>query len=355
MAYPKIVINLSAMEYNTRFLMDYFQKKGIEIAFVTKVYCGDERLASVLSDCNVRWLADSRIENLESMNDFAPEKILLRLPMRSEVEQVVKYADISLNSSIDTIHHLSEEAVRQGKVHKVILMLDMGDLREGIFEESEMFEIAEKILQMKGIEFVGVGTNLTCYGGVIPSKENLGRLVDIKNRMEERFGIRLPIVSGGNSSSVDLLMKEEVPGVTQLRLGEISVLGRETAYGEHVLGLREDVFRMEAEIIEIYEKPSVPIGEIGMDAFGNHPIFKDHGNRKRAIIAIGRQDVSYDALIPKDSEIHFIGGSSDHTILDVTDSKSNYNVGDVLKFDLTYGSILSLMTSKYVHREYVRD
>lgn len=355
MAFPKIVINLSAMEYNIRFLMDYFQKKEIEIAFVTKVYCADGKLAEVLSDCNVRWLADSRIENLAAMSHLPSEKMLLRLPMPSEVDLVVRYADISLNSSSDTVRRLSEEALRQGKIHKIILMLDMGDLREGIFEESKMFDIASEIIQMKGVELVGVGTNLTCYGGVIPSKENLGRLVALKNKMEERFVIQLPIVSGGNSSSVDLLIKEAVPGVNQLRLGEISVLGRETAHGKRVLGLREDVFRLEAEIIEIYEKPSVPIGEIGMDAFGNHPTFEDLGNRKRAIIALGRQDVVYDALIPKDPDIRFIGGSSDHTILDVTDSKINYKVGDILKFGLSYGSILSLMTSKYVHREYVRD
>lgn len=355
MAYPKIIINLPAMKYNTRFLMDYFQKKGIEIAFVTKVYCADKKLAQVLSDCKVRWLADSRIENLASMKDLLPEKMLLRIPMQSEIEQVVRYADLSLNSSIETIRLLSEESVRQGRVHKVILMLDMGDLREGVFEESEMFDIVAEILPLKGIELVGVGTNLTCYGGVIPSKENLSRLADIKHRMEEQFRIRLPIVSGGNSSSVDLLMKEEVAGVNQLRLGEISVLGRETAYGRHVLELREDIFRLEAEIVEIYEKPSVPIGEVGMDAFGNHPTFEDHGIRKRAIIAIGRQDVSYDALRPTDRKLRFIGGSSDHTILDITDSESKYKVGDILTFELSYGAILSLMTSSYVHREYIES
>ncbi len=53
--------------------------------------------------------------------------------MKSQAEDVVRYADISLNSELETISALGAEAVKQNKVHNVVLMADLGDLREGFF------------------------------------------------------------------------------------------------------------------------------------------------------------------------------------------------------------------------------
>ncbi|WP_025641299.1 ornithine racemase Orr [Schnuerera ultunensis] len=354
MYYPKIQIDLKKLEHNVKTIIDLCKKKDIEVAGVTKVFCGHPEIAKAYIDGGVSYLADSRIENLIKLKDYKLPKILLRLPMISEVEKVVEYADISLNSEIETIKELSRASVEKGKIHKIILMVDLGDLREGYFDEYELYKGSEEILKLEGIELLGLGTNLTCYGGVIPSQKNLRRLVEMGKTIEERYNIKLNIISGGNSSSLHLLLKDnKIEGINMLRLGESLVLGLETAYGNRIENTYDDVFQLEVEIIEIKEKPSLPTGEIGRDAFGKVPSFEDKGIRKRMIVAIGKQDVDFDTVILQDAGVTILGGSSDHLILDGTDSEVDYKVGDKLWFKLSYGGILSIMTSEYVKKEII--
>ena len=44
-------------------------------------------------------------------------------------------------------------------------------------------------------------------------------------------------------------------------------------------GNRQDTVKLVAEVIELKRKPSMPIGKIGKDAFGNTPVFEDKGIR----------------------------------------------------------------------------
>jgi predicted amino acid racemase len=216
-----------------------------------------------------------------------------------------------------------------------------------------MLRTVEAALDLDGIVVAGIGTNLTCHGGVIPTQNHLARLVELRRTIESSFDIVLDIVSGGSSSSLHLLEKATLPdGINQLRLGEAIILGRETAYGHPIIGTHDDCFRLITEIIEIKNKPSVPIGEIGLDSFGNKPSFVDKGVRKRAICAIGKQDVFPQYMVPEDGDIVIIGASSDHLILDITDCHRPYQVGQMIFFKLKYGGILSSMTSEYVSKSF---
>lgn len=319
---------------------------------VSKVFCADQKLIDVYNEEQVDYIGDSRIENFKHMNTQIP-KVLLRLPSHGEIDEVIHHCDISLNSELSTIRLLNYAAGTHGIKHQVILMIDLGDLREGIYDENELFETVKQVLDMDHVILRGIGTNLTCYGGVIPTQDNLGKLIEIKERIEVQFDTSLDIISGGNSSSLDLLINGRFPkGINNLRLGESIVLGRETAYGDFIDNTYNDVFTLEADIIELKQKPSVPIGQIGMDAFGKVPEFEDRGNRFRALLALGKQDVDHRELIPFDT-IKPIGSSSDHIIVDVSESINSYEVGDIISFRLTYGSILSLMTSKYVTKDYI--
>lgn len=349
--YPRIVVDLNKVTHNTKVVAEACKTKGVNIMGVTKVFCGDEKIAKAELDGGVSYLADSRIENLAKLKDLDVPKVLLRLPMISQVDDVVQYADISLNSEIKTIEALNIAAMAKKKVHKIILMIDLGDLREGILP-TEFNHTLESIFKMDHIMLHGIGVNLTCYGGVIPNEDNLGELTALAKLVKEEHQHHLEIVSGGNSSSFYLLPQDKLPeGINNLRMGEILVLGRETAYGDLVAGMHDDAFIFEAEIVELKEKDSIPKGEIGMDAFGNKPTFEDKGKRMRAILAAGVQDVKADQLIPMDEKIAYLGSSSDHMIWDVTDS--DYKVGDIVKFKLEYGSLLSLFTSEYIKKDYI--
>jgi len=345
--YPRIVVNTEKFKENLKFMINECHKRGVSVMGVSKVFCGDENLVQMMEDEGVDFIADSRISNLAKTDTYVP-KVLLRLPMISEAEDVVMYSHISLNSELETIKELNNKAKNLDTVHNIILMIDLGDLREGIFEENEILSTVEEILKLKNIKLYGIGTNLTCYGGVIPSKETLEKLINYKNKIENKFKITLDIITGGNSSNIPLMMENEMPkGINNLRLGEILVLGRETAFGNFLDSMHDDVFTLYAEVIEVKIKPSVPVGDIGMNAFGKVPSFNDKGDIVRAILAIGQQDVDYRELVSEEG-IDLIGSSSDHIIADVTKYEGKIKVGNVIKFKLTYASILSLFTSQYV-------
>lgn len=354
--YPKLVIDLNKIKNNLDKITDMVKGYGCSLMIVTKGYCADMEIYKILEQSNVDYLADSRIQNLKRYEGTTKERVLLRLPMNSESEEVVRYSDISLNSEITTIQKLNESAAKQNKVHKILLMIDLGDLREGIFfkNEDEIYNAVEEILKLKNIKLFGLGVNLTCYGAVIPKKDNLSVLVEIAAKIEKKYNIKLKMISGGNSSSVYLIGKKELPeGINNLRVGEAFLLGDETAYSQMLEGFYDDAFTLEAEIIELKEKQSVPVGETGVDAFGNKPVYEDRGIIKRAIIAVGRQDVDPDNLHPIDSKIDILGASSDHLILDMTKSDKEYKVGDIVNFKLSYSSLLRATTSSYVDRAYI--
>ena len=353
MGYPRLEIDLKKIRHNTSMLTAQCDKKGIEVAAVTKVFCGEPKIAQVLIEEGVTMLADSRIQNIKKLSILSVPKMLLRIPMLSEIEDVVVYADVSFQSEIESIRKLSEVAEKKNKVHKIMLMVDLGDLREGCWED-EVQSIVEETMALKGVRLVGIGANFGCYGGVIPERHTLEKLIAIKEEIENNWGLKLEIISGGNSNSLHLLWEDQIPeGINQLRLGEPIVLGKEDVYNVPIDGLYQDAFRLFGQVVEVKEKPSVPIGKRGIDAFGNVPTFVDRGMRKRAIVAMGRQDILLDGIQPIEKEMIILGASSDHLLVDIADAKTSVSLGDLLEFTMSYGALLAAMTSPYVHKVFI--
>lgn len=356
--YPQLRIDLNKLTHNANSLLNLCEENGISMAAVTKVFCADPKMVEALCDLPLAFLADSRLENIESYpKNRKARTLLLRLPSPSEALRTVKCCDVSLNSELATLKLLSEAAESIGVTHGVILMVDLGDLREGIYHKDKdlLFETAEFILSQKHLKLEGLGVNLTCVGSVMATPANMQQLCDIAAEIESRFDIKLDIISGGNSSSLYLLERGEMPkGINNLRLGESLACGLETAFGEPFMDLKQNVITIAAEIIELQVKPSMPEGELGMNAFGEKPVYIDNGIRKRAILALGRQDVkTHENLECLELGVEMIESSSDHLLIDVTDAKRDLRVGDVVEFALSYGGVLAGFTSKYVAREYI--
>ncbi len=353
--YPRLLIDLDNIKNNVKVMRELTQRGNVELGIVTKSFTADRKTVEAVVEQGVDFLADARIENIKGYADLGVPTLLLRITQPCEIEEVIKYATISLNSELSTIQKMSEEAKKQGKTHKIVLMVDLGDLREGIFfeNEDEILETAEAIHNLDNIELYGLGVNLTCYGAVIPKNDNLSILVELARKIENKLGIKLPMISGGNSSSIYLIDKGELPeGITSLRIGEAFILGNETAYGERVEGSVDDAVILQAQLVEVKNKPTLPIGEIGKDAFGQVPYYEDLGIAKRGILALGKQDTDLDSMFPIDEKVSIMGGSSDHTIVNLTNSDKDYQVGDIVEFKLGYGALLKLFTSKYVDRAY---
>ena len=355
MSGPEILIDINKIRTNTGKICDFCRQRGISVCGVTKVTCGMPLVGKAMLEGGAVSLGESRIENIRRLRSGGINApiVMLRIPPLSQVDEIVTNADISLNSELPVIRSLSEAAIRKGKIHKILLMVDLGDLREGIWP-TDLLEICREVINLKGVRIAGIGTNLTCFGGVLPSRKNMKELVDYAEQIEKAFTIKLDIISGGNSSSLPLLQEGGMPGrINHLRIGEAIALGRETVKGHIWQGCSDDAFQLSAELIELKTKPSVPIGETGMDAFGKKPVFSDKGDIVRAILNVGREDVIIDNLVPRDKNAVILGASSDHLLLDVTAMSPPPELGDSIRFKMNYGALLASMTSNYVKKTHI--
>lgn len=355
--YPEIQIKLDNIIQNVINAKALCNENNISLSLVTKVLSDNKQVVEELIKYGVDKICESRVENFVSYQGIDVEKWLIRIPMACEIPDVVKYADVSLNSELDTITKIDQEAKKQGKIHKVILMYELGDLREGCLEQ-ELDNLVEETLRLNNVELYGIGTNLSCYGGVLPSEDNMTELERVVKNLEQKYNYKFKIVSGGNSSSYKMLQEGNLPStINNLRFGEVVFFGNIPCYEEKVKDLNQNNFILKAQIVELKEKPSVPWGQRCECNSCGEPLdsanFEDKGLRKRAIIALGKQDVRTECLRPVDGKISILDGSSDHIILDVTDSMEKYKVGDIVEFNLNYSGVLSAMTSKYIKRKII--
>ena len=352
--YPCIKINLEHLGENVRVVTKLCHNYGIEVTGVTKMFRADPRIASVYLENGIKRLGDARLENLKKLVGLKAEKWLIRPPMLDEIEELVRYSDVSLNSEVEVIRAIDREADRQKRVHQIILMADMGDIREGFTDYNELLDTAVEMTKMNHVKLYGIGTNLTCFSFVQPDREKMELLIELAKKAEYLTGQMVPIISCGNSATLDLMLNDAMPkGANNLRLGEALLFGRERAKYCFIPGTYNDVFILECEIIELKEKPSLPWGIIGTDSYGNRPEFVDRGKkRKKAICALGKQDFDPETSVPVDPGVLILGASSDHLMLDVTDSEKHYSVGDKIELRLGYFSAMRVFTSDYVKKVY---
>ncbi len=347
---PRIEISLSQIRENAKTLSELYMQKGISLMGVTKAVLGEPFIAKAMIQGGVKFIADSRIENIQKMKSagISTQFVLLRTPL-SQAESIVKNADISLNTEIETLKKLSYHAKGQNKIHQVIIMVELGDLREGVLPY-DLPQFVRQTLSLPNLKIIGIGCNLACYGGIKPNDRNMRELSELVDLLEKEFQIDLEIISGGNSANFEWFKSsQDVGRVNNLRLGESILLGCETVGRKVISGLHTDAFQLIAEVIESKRKASVPLGEICQDAFGNVPSFLDRGDHQRVIIALGRQDVQVSNL-KSNNKLEMIGSSSDHIILD--GENHNLEVGDEIRFGLDYSGLLAIMTSPFVIKQF---
>jgi predicted amino acid racemase len=353
MAYIKL--NRKKLEHNYRFLDELFKANDIEWAVVSKLLCGHKPYIKELIDLGATEICDSRISNLAAVKELNPEvqTVYIKPPAAKNVDDVVRYADTSFNTEIDTIRLLSEEATKQGKVHKVLIMIELGDLREGVMGE-ELLHFYSEVFRLPGISVRGIGANLNCLYGVMPSQDKLIQLSLYEQLIEAKFDRPIPYVSGGTSVVIPLLFNHQVPrGINHFRVGEMLYFGNNLFTDEPVEELRQDVIKLYAQIIELTEKPKVPTGVMAANPSGEEFEVNedDYGKTSyRAILDLGLLDVQPEYLMPEDHTLEVTGASSDMLVLDLGENQKNYKVGDIIPFNLKYMGALGLLNSDYIEK-----
>ena len=351
-----VVLNKEKLSHNFTYLNKMFEKHGIEWAVVSKILCGNKEYIREVIKLGIKQICDSRVSNLKVIKNIDPhiETIYIKPPAKRSLKSIIKYADISINTEFTTIKLLNEEAKKLKKTHKIIIMIEMGELREGVLGD-DFIDFYESVFNLSNIEVVGIGTNLNCLYGVLPNQDKLIQLSLYEQLIEAKFNKNITYVSGGSSVTIPLISKGLLPkSINHFRVGETLFLGTDVYNDSTIRNMEHNVFQLFAEIIELSEKPIVPSGEMGTNVEGEEYEFNDSDvgkNSFRAILDIGLLDVEVKHIQPKNSTIEIAGSSSDMIVLDIGKNIKKYKVGDLIEFQLDYMGTLNVLNSKYIEKK----
>lgn len=356
MAY--IELNKEKLLHNFYFLDDLFERNNIKWGVVSKILCGNKDYLKLLLDLGIKEIHDSRISNLKVIKRINPnvQTVYIKPPPKRTIRSLVKYADVSLNTEYEAIKLISEEAQRQNVKHRVIIMVEMGDLREGVMGD-ELVDFYSSVFQLTNIEVIGLGTNLNCLNGIMPTHDKMVQLSLYKQLIEAKFNKKIPWISGGSSVTIPMIFKKLIPaGVNHFRIGETLFFGNDLITSKPIKGMKTDIFKLYTEIIELTEKPMVPMGEIGTNVAGESPEIDESNYGKtsfRAILDIGLLDIDTKNIKPVKKNFKFSGASSDMIVMDIGRNSGKLKVGDLIEFKLDYMGALRILNSDYIDKRIV--
>lgn len=356
LARPVLTYDLKKIKENAARIRTICTSHGIEPVFITKVFCAAPEVISAVQETGYTLFGDSRLDNIIRAKKNHPgiNMMLIRTPSPQEAEEVVKWADSSIQSEISTVTAISEAAVRMGTVHDIFIDIDVGDIRDGLFGSDQVKEFASALRDLPGVRPIGVLTNVGCYGSVMPDENNTRSLIQIRDDLNEACGFEIQHASFGGTVAFSMIMEGRMPeGINQFRSGEAILLGEDTTGHQLFPDLHHDAVILSVPVLENHKKSSVPQGTLGRDVFGRVGEYPDRGIRSRVIGAAGRQDVESGSLTPIDDNIMIIGCSSDHLILDVEDCVRQPAPGDLIPFRCGYMAVLTAATSEYVEKRYI--
>src|SRR5690554_542986 len=353
-----IELDRKKLKTNFKFLDDRFKERNIDWGIVVKLLCGNKLYIQEVLDLGIREIHDSRISNLRAVKELDKDvqTVYIKPPAKRSIPDVIACADVSFNTEYYIIKMLSEEAVKQNKRHKIIIMIELGDLREGVMGE-EFVDFYRDVFKLPNINVVGIGANLNCLYGVMPSEDKYIQLSLYKELIKAYFNVEIEWISGGTSVVLPMLFKNQLPSaVNHFRIGEALYFGLNIEEQATFEGMHDDVFKLRTEIIELTEKPMVPVGRLAENPSGETLEIDEslYGQTSlRAIIDVGLLDISPDYLIPDDEDIKVVGASSDMLILDLGGTEKDYKVGDLISFKLKYMGALGIMNSNYIEKRLI--
>lgn len=362
----ELIINKTKIQKNIKYLSDYFDSHNIDWSLITKVFSGDkEFLKNVLTEDlleKINSVGDSRLTSLKNLKEVNPNMrtIYIKPPAKMYVDDVVKYADISLNSSFTTIKALNEAAKKVNKNHQIIIMVELGELREGV-KRTELMHFYENVFKLSNIEVIGIGSNLGCMYGIEPSYDKLLQLCLYQELISEKFNRNLKYVSGGTSITLPLIENKTIPkDINHFRVGEAVFFGVSPLDNKQFKELSTDTFSFTANIIELEEKGIVPEGIICDASIGHSVGFNEKDKSEtsiKAILDFGLLDVDKDNIKPIDNDLKFVGITSDMFVIDIGKNKTSsgekkYSVGDKICFKPNYMAVARLLNSKFIAKKF---
>lgn len=354
-AMPKLTIDSAKIKHNIKAIQSFCVLKGLQLVGVVKSCQMIPALVMLFQESGISALGISDIDiNSRLGARLGGSPLLITMPKPSQADIVVSSFRASVNSELVTIRALSNAAEKHQTTHEVTLMIETGDLREGILPE-DVVRSVRSILEFRSpyLKLTGIGTNLACCSGTLPTEANMSVLNDVALDVERQLGHRFEKVSVGGSIMLDWLESHQLPRqINELRIGEAILLGTIPSINRRHHALFHDAFLFKGVILEVKEKP-VPVGRNGPEVVcGGRAVVKSRV-RKRAVVDFGRINTVPDDLQCLDSNVLYVGCTSDYSVFDVTECSSPLAPGDEICFIPNYRAMTQSLISPYVTREFI--
>ncbi|WP_417522484.1 alanine racemase [Marinovum sp.] len=344
MTTPRVEIDLTRITENTRSLVDRLAARRITVTGVTKAVCGHPDVARAMLKGGAVGLADARVSNVLRLREAgitAPIS-LIRAPMQGDIDRVVQCCDSSYNTEADTIEKLAAAARLNGVVHDVVLMVEMGDNREGILPD-DLAKLAAGIVTLPGLALKGIAANFACLGNTAPTAGDMALLSRLADAVDGACGPFVDLVSAGGSANLLWALSTAAPGrINNLRLGEAILLGVDPVTGRPIEGLHLDAFTFVAEVIET----SIKLRETQAAPRDPAPaplrLVRTGDGPTRSVLAVGQQDTDTCGLVFREGIISQ-GATSDHTVICSTNPRAL--VGSDMTMGLNYSALMRAMSA----------
>ena len=321
---PALVLDMDVLEKNIRDLQADCDRIGIPLRTHTKTH-RTPQIARMQIAAGAIGIACQKLGDAEVMAAAGIPDILIpyNIVGKSKLERLtrlIKGSTTTLTLAADsatTVEGLSAQAVRDDCKIRVIVEMDTGGRRCGTQSPQETLELAQRIDQLPGLDFMGV---MTYAGG-----ERVLPYLDEVRALAKKAGLPLHMVSNGGTGSQAFCKSI---GCTETRIGSYVFEGM-TRVGkrEHLLPDRCPV-----RVVVTVVSTSVP-GQIivdgGIKAFTSYP------------------PTPYGYCL-EHPEIWLKGMSIEHGQVDITQSTHKFRVGEILSFIPLHGEMTTNLY-EYTH------
>lgn len=349
---PILRIDAAKLRSNLAYVKAECDRRGVALMGVVKGCHAHPGICRLFAEAGIAALGAARVRHAAPIAAAGCAPWMVALPPVHRAGDVARSFPVSFNSEAATLEALSAAAGAARVRHEVMLMVEVGDLREGVMP-GQVVEVARRCLELEHrfFGFKGLAAHFGCMSGLIPTPDSVGRLIHAAEAVQAALGRRPEALSVGGSDFLRLVEAGPLhPGITQVRMGYAMLLGKHPDSLDGHPRLVRDAVLFEAEVLEVKDKPSMPFGITGINAFGERLSFVDRGVRKRAVLGFGALETESRGLVPVLPGMELIGVNSNYSVYDVTDCPVEVLPGQRLRFRMNYKALAQAFHSGLVDK-----
>ena len=370
---PELEINLDALAHNLRLVRHREQAWGFRFLPVLKMVASHPEIVAFLrrQGYGCHGIADMTEHLLYGQEPPARAgRVLINLAPPDRTDDVVRLFERSSFSCEETFRALDAAAPAAALHHEALLMVDIGDMREGIPQDEApallraVAAASQRAARGPGAHVAGIGVNLGCLYGTCPDEENMARLETLAARAGDLLGHALHRVSLGGTIFWNWFARRHGHGphlppgcIMEFRMGDPLLLGWDMYRDQALLGgdFRQDIFRLTATVLEVTERDIRPPRQSVHNGRGLPADCPVLGKRLRALVDCGSLHTDVQGLTLPGTDWRITDFSGNYAVLDVSACPQAPVTGDHVRFIPSYWAVARTCRMPHIRKTIVHD